>query len=315
MNIDVSYNNFMSVKMKSVSRKYAINEFKTVGLVLIIYCLFALYVPIALKEFIPLTGYTEFMGYDVYLLGSLACLVLGTVIPFMLLRIRSGKSLSDFNQPVDMSVSDYLVHFIVFFALSTAAIFVTMMTAQHINVSGQLVSSIGITINSDYLSDIVYVIAFILITPILEEYAFRGVLLTCLSRYGKYFAAIASSLIYALAHGSFIEMVPSFIMGYMLSKISLYHKSVKPCIVIHVLFNLSLYGLFMVPEKYSLYMMVVLALIIILAVVLLTGRIYRVVKIKKSGTNKKVGMMFLTTVSVCVALMLFVLHSMLMIVL
>ena len=315
MKIDVSYNGFMTVRAKSVSRRYAINEFKTVGLVLIIYCLFVLYVPIALKEALPLIGLSEFLGFDVYLLSSLACLILGTLIPFIMLRVRSGKKLADFNQPVDMNITDYLVHYVVFFALSTAAIFATMMAAQYINVSGQLVSSIGITINSEYMANAIYAAAFILISPVLEEYAFRGSLLNCLSRYGKYFATIASSLIYALAHGSFVEMIPSFIMGYMLCKISLYHKSIRPCIIIHILFNLSLYALFMVPERYSLYMMAVLALMIILAVVLLTTRVYRVVKIRKYGANRQVGMMFLTTVSVFIALILFVTHSLLMIVL
>ena len=313
MDIDVRYNNFMTVQAKSVSRSYAINEFKTVGLVLIIYCLFVLYLPIVLKEALPLIGFTEFMGFDVYLLSGLACLILGTLIPFILLRVRSKKKFQDFNHQVDLNILDYLIHYVVFFAISTAAIFVTMMVAQYINVSGQLVSSIGITINSEYLSNIIYAVAFILVSPILEEYAFRGSLLICLSRYGKYFATIASSLIYALAHGSFVEMIPSFIMGYMLCKISLYHKSIRPCIIVHILFNASLYALFMVPEKYSLYMMIVLAVMIILAVVLLTTRVYRVVKIKRSGTNRQVGAMFLTTTSVMAALALFIIHSLLMI--
>ena len=302
----------MEVKTKSVSRRYAINEFKTVGLVLIIYCLFVLYVPLVLEEALPLIGFTTYMGFNVSFIASILCLIIGTLIPFMLLRVRSKKKLRDFNHPLDIGLNDLLVYYVVFFVISAGTIFITMMIGQYVNVGGKLVSGIGIAINEAYLKDIIYIITFIVISPVLEEYAFRGVLLNCLSRYGKYFATIASSLIYALAHGSFVEMIPSFFMGYILSKISLYHKSIKPAIFMHVLFNLSLYALFLIPERFTLNVMAVLALMIILAVILILTKTYRVLKVRKSGTNKQVGIMFLTTAPVMMALILFVLHSVLL---
>ena len=51
----------MSNKVKSVSKKYAINEFKTVGLVLILYCLFVLFVPLVLDELNILFGEITFL--------------------------------------------------------------------------------------------------------------------------------------------------------------------------------------------------------------------------------------------------------------
>lgn len=304
----------MSVKAKSVSRAYAKREFVTVGLVLIIYCLFVLYIPILVKELLVLYNMQEFMNVNLNLLASLLCLTIGSLLPFILLRVKSQKKLADFNNKSNAPFREHMVNFIVFFAVSSGLIFATMMVSQYINVPGRLVSNIGVTFNGQYMKDYLYIVSFILVAPILEEYAFRGVLLNCLSRYGKYFAIIASSLIYALAHGSFVEMIPSFFMGLILSKKSLYYKSIKPCMFIHVLFNAAIYGLVMVPEKYSLYMVGFLVLMIALAVVLLVSKEYRLVRVKKSESNKKVGLLFLSTSTVILAILLFLGHSALLLI-
>lgn len=304
----------MSVKAKSVSRRYAQREFVTVGLVLIIYCLFVLFVPILVKELLVLYNMQEYMGINLNLLASLVCLIIGTLLPFVLLRVKSQKKLKDFNNKSEAPFKEHLENFIVFFAVSSGLIFATMMVSQYINVPGRLVSNIGVTFNGAYMKDYIYIVSFILVAPILEEYAFRGALLNCLSRYGKYFAVIASSLIYALAHGSFLEMIPSFFMGLILSKKSLYYKSIKPTILIHVLFNAALYGLIMVPEKYNIYMVGFLVLMIVLAIVLLVSKEYRVVRIKKSESNKKVGLLFLSTSTVILAILLFLGHSALLLI-
>ena len=302
----------MSVKTKSVSRGYAKREFVTVGLVLIIYCLYVLFVPMLVKELLVLYNIQDYMGLNLNLLASLVCLIIGSVLPFILLRIKSQKKLRDFNNKSNAPFREHLVNFIVFFAVVSGLIFATMMVSQYINVPGRLISNIGVTFNGQYMTDSIYIVSFILIAPILEEYAFRGVLLNCLSRYGKYFAVVASSLIYALAHGSFVEMIPSFFMGLILSKKSLYYKSITPTIIIHVLFNAAIYGLIMIPEKYNIYMVGFLVLMIILAVVLLVSKEYRLVRIKKSESNKKVGLLFLSTSTVIIAVLLFLGHSVLL---
>ena len=231
----------MDSSKKKVSKKYVKRQFYTIGLVLIVYCLFVLYIPLFLNKAWTLLNFPFLKIFDSPILRQNICLIVGTIIPFSLLSITSKDNIKDFNKKIEISFVEHLINFIVFFFCGAALMFVTMMLAQYINVSGQLVSSIGITFNSEYLNDIFYVISFIVITPILEEYAFRGVLLKCLSKYGKYFAVIASSLIYALAHGSFVEMIPSFFMGLILSKKVLYYKSIKPTVIMHILFNASLF--------------------------------------------------------------------------
>lgn len=299
-----------------VSKRYAINEFNTVGLILIIYCIFVLFLPLAVGELLlEILPETMWHGINLIIASKTLLMIVGTVLPFMLLRLSARKKSVINRKKLPISFKQVLCQTIVFFTATSAAIFAMTALAAYFGISGELVSGIGISIDSDYLTDIVYVITFVVISPLLEEYAFRGVLLNVLSKYGKYFALIASSIIYSLAHGSFMEFIPSFIMGLLLGKIYLRYKSVKPTILIHVIFNLFLYASFIVPESLSIYMAGVYALIYIVAIGLILTRKYKRIIVKKSNSNSKVTLMFLTTFTVLVSIFLFIASSILTILL
>lgn len=295
---------------KRVSVRYALNEFKTIGLVLILYAMFVLFVPYLLHELFTLYNISNFGPINVEFAAKALLMIIGTVLPFSILKL-SSKRLRRPTPKIPVSFGDIVIHALVFFSLTSAAIFAMTSVASTFNIPGQLISGIGISINSEYMGDIVYVITFIVISPILEEFAFRGVLLNTLSKYGKYFALIASSIIFALAHGDFLEMIPSFIMGILLGKISLRYKSIKPVCWIHILFNGLLYCLFLIPEKYSLYSAIVLALIYALALIFYVLKKYRHITIRKSKSSSKVMLYFFTTSTVIIAICLFVIHSVL----
>lgn len=293
---------------KKVSIKYALNEFKTTGLVLILYAMFVLFVPYLLSELFTLYNISNIGPFNIEFVAKAVLMIIGTVIPFSILKLSSKRIVKP-RQKIKASFGDIVVHALVFFSLTSAAIFVMTAIASTFHIPGQLISGIGISINSSYMNDIVYVATFIIISPILEEFAFRGVLLNTLSKYGKYFALIASSIVFALAHGNFLEIIPSFIMGIILGKISLRYKSIKPVCWIHIIFNGLLYLLFLIPEKYSLYSAIVLALIYALAAIFYVTKKYRHIVIKKASSSKKVLRIFFTTSTVVVAIVFFVVHS------
>lgn len=298
------------MQRKRVSIKYALNEFKTIGLVLILYAMYVLFVPYLLNELFDVYNITYYKNINLQFVAKMVLMIMGTIIPFSILKL-SSKRINRKVVKVDYSFKDILIHALVFFSLTSAAIFAMTAIASTINIPGQLISGIGISINSKYMDDIVYVITFIIVSPILEEYAFRGVLLNTLSKYGKYFALITSSIIFALAHGSFLEIIPSFIMGMLLGKISLRYKTIKPVCWIHAIFNGLLYLLFLIPEEFSLYSAVVLALIYAIAAILYLTKKYRHIVIKKTSSSKKVFRFFFTTSTVVVAIFLFILQSVL----
>lgn len=296
---------------KKVSKNYAINEFNFTGLILILYSLFALYIPFLLSMLLEELNIVTYKGYNLEFLVSLLCLILGTVLPFLLLRLYCKKSSKDFFKKANIKLSQLLIDFVVFFVLSLGAIYVTTILAVVLGIESGVVSSIGITFNTELMKDPIYLFTFLILTPILEEYAFRGVLLNCLSRYGKYFAVIATSIIYGFAHGSFIEMLPSFIMSIVLCKISLRYKSIRPTIIIHILFNIFLGILGTMSESLYLYEEIFLGVLLILAIFFVVSRRYHIIQVKKSNTNNRVGILFLSTPTIIITLSLFVAHTLL----
>lgn len=295
---------------KKVSVKYALNEFKITGLVLVLYAMYVLFVPYLLNELFTIYNIANYKSIDLQIAAKTLLMIIGTIIPFGILKL-SSKKINRKVKKIDYSFKDILTHALVFFSLTSAAIFAMTAIASTFNIPGQLISGIGLSIDSKYMNDIVYVVTFIFISPILEEYAFRGVLLNTLSKYGKYFALVASSLVFALAHGNFLEIIPSFIMGILLGKISLRYKTIKPVCWIHIIFNGLLYLLFLIPEEFSLYSAIMLALIYAIAAILYLTKKYRHISIKKASSSDTVLRLFFTTSTVIVAICLFVIQSVL----
>ena len=290
---------------KIVTKSYALRDFKIVGLVLIIYALFVLYIPLGLKWLFVL----EERSTNILFICSFICLVLGTILPFSFLMIYSKQKFSDFTSNPNIETKEKIINFIVFFAISICAIYFNTMIGGLINVEGRLISDIGVVFNSEYIKNYLYLFSFIIVSPILEEYAFRGVLLNCLGRYGKYFAILASSIVYALAHSFFTDAIPSFIMGIILSKMAFRYKSIRPTIFIHIIFNLSLCLLSLIPEDYAFYSAVVIAIIWVVALILVLKKKYKIIGVNKSSSNNKVTLMFISTYTVIIALVLFILYS------
>lgn len=79
-----------------------------------------------------------------------------------------------------------------------------------------------------------YIFYFVILSPIVEEYIYRGVVLQCLRRYGNFFAIAASSFLFALSYGRLQTALPGFFLGMFLSLIALYYQSIRPVIWIRI---------------------------------------------------------------------------------
>ncbi|MEJ2890421.1 CPBP family intramembrane glutamic endopeptidase [Actinomycetospora aeridis] len=78
--------------------------------------------------------------------------------------------------------------------------------------------------------------------PIAEELLFRGVLTTALGRYGAWVAVIASSLVFALAHGVSIVLPAAFVLGVLNAVMLRRSGSVWPGVVAHGVNNALVFG-------------------------------------------------------------------------
>jgi membrane protease YdiL (CAAX protease family) len=80
-------------------------------------------------------------------------------------------------------------------------------------------------------------IGLAVLTPIGEEFLFRGVVTTGLLRYGPVIATIGSAAIFALMHGINVVLPTAFIVGIITAELRRRSDSVWPGVVVHAFNN------------------------------------------------------------------------------
>lgn len=296
----------MDKKARKVSKRYAKRWFSTVGMFLIMYTLFVLLIPYVFHAY--LVEVDSSILKDTYLYYGIYFLMLqfGTLIPFFLMRKTFKIRIRSFSREVKATFKDLFVQSIVVFTICIGMIYASNIIFSYLRVEPKLLSSIGLTFDDANLSNILYVFMLLVATPLIEEYAFRGVLIHSLSKYGKGFAMYMSALIYALAHLNFVEFIPAFAMAYLLGKISLRYRSIVPTIIIHILLNGFIYALCVIPSSITKYMAYGLVAIVGIAVYLILSGRYEFIKIQKTRNEKAAYILFLSrpTVIITIALMI-----------
>ena len=293
---------------KKITKKKVNARFKTIGLALIIYIFFVLYIPLLLKELFIDQEIGLIFGLSKKSILNALIVVAGTVLPFKLMdKALFGKN--DKKEKIKIPFGEIFIQSLMLFTISSVTLFLTSTIFSYFGKSADQVGGIGVVIDGKIVDDIVYTLLFVLITPIIEEFAFRAVLLRYLSRFGKYFALVATSLIFALAHSSFIEIFPAFIMSYELGKIYLRYKSAKPCIWIHGLYNLTLYILLIIPGKYSIFVAIFLALIYVASFVLFIAKKYTFIRVTKAKSTWKVFLIFFSRPEIILSVILMIVQT------
>lgn len=97
-----------------------------------------------------------------------------------------------------------------------------------------------------------------IVAPICEELVFRGLMLTSLENYlPKWVSILVCALCFGIIHyPSPIAMVVTFVLGALLGFVFYRTKSLIPCILAHMLFNLSNFLLF-IPKNIGFYILVI----------------------------------------------------------
>ena len=107
-----------------------------------------------------------------------------------------------------------------------------------------LLTELGI--NTDYGSfeipdgisgGLLYLFTAAVVPALVEEFAFRGVVLSHLRRYGNTFAILVSSLLFGLVHGNLVQIPFAFAAGCIMAYIDILTDSMLPSIIIHFLNN------------------------------------------------------------------------------
>lgn len=75
------------------------------------------------------------------------------------------------------------------------------------------------------------------LTPLGEEFVFRGVVANALNRYGAWAGVVASAAIFAAAHGPSVIFVLAFMIGIVAGWLFRRTESIWPGVVVHVVYN------------------------------------------------------------------------------
>ena len=295
-----------------VSRKTARRDFGTIGAFLIIYVLMVMVIPYFLHAFLRLNS-PEIVNDQLFFFGLYFIIILlGTILPFFAMRKAMKVPLKKFNRSTSISFIEIFVQTIVFFTTCLILTYLSNIIFSYVGLGDKLISGIGFSYDEAYLNNWLYVFMLVLVTPIIEEYAFRGVLMNCMAKYGKLFGLIGSSILFALAHMQFAEMIPAFAMGYLLGGTTLRYRSIRPTIIIHILFNAFIYGLCVLPVSIAQYIAYGLVAVFVLTIFLIvTGR-YQGVRIQTLRNSRITNRLFYTSPTVILAMLLMLLSTSLM---
>jgi len=89
------------------------------------------------------------------------------------------------------------------------------------------------------------------LAAIFEEFAFRGVILQMLRRYGNIFAIVCSGFVFGLIHGNTYQIPFAFLFGLILGAAAVYTGSLWTPILLHFINNTVAFGLNIVAEKFG----------------------------------------------------------------
>ena len=76
------------------------------------------------------------------------------------------------------------------------------------------------------------------VTPIGEEFLFRGVITTALLRYGPFVGVVGGALIFAIAHGFNVVFPAALVAGMAAGEVFRRSGSIWPAVMVHVVVNL-----------------------------------------------------------------------------
>lgn len=217
-----------------------------IGLAIILSFIFAFFsgsiLFVIAKIFTPHSNINDaFDGFDpviYYLMYSIVAIIT-SVLPFYISSSFMNNKISD------------LIQFKTFdkkFGL--ACIGIGMMTCVYANFAANSLlfnlNSIGLyphipefPYDNNTASIIMYIIYLSIIPPLVEEFAYRGIVLGSLRQYGDGFAILVSSVLFGLMHENFGQTSFAFIVGLILGFLTVRLNSILPAMIIHFLNNFS----------------------------------------------------------------------------
>lgn len=219
--------------------------------------------------------------------------VLYMLLPFMIAYLASSsetkKKMNAFNKPTNLRL--YLLGVSAGFAVCLLGNTATSVFSVILEILGVTFYSgaEGMEIPTTAFPIIIFIINTAVAPALFEEFAFRGVIMQPLRKYGDWFAIIVSAFCFAVVHANMVQIPFAFIAGISLGYFCIKTRSIWTSITIHFLNNLlsiifSVYFEKMPEVSGVVYYVVVATLILIGAVAMIAFRMNCNVRMKKDAT-------------------------------
>ncbi len=209
----------------------------------------AIFFNLTLQILIAMIATVSFLGFVVSLSSAyhftinaeeiimfimLVTLLAADTFPFFLCARRLKIKIRDFLQKPELQVKEFINWF---FAIMAIVVAFNVVSSILISFLPFLQVESAATESKTLIGIILNVLTIAIVAPIFEEIAFRGIILHTFKQYGTRFAILASSMLFGLLHGNITQSLFAFILGILLSKLTLKAKSILPAIFIHVFNN------------------------------------------------------------------------------
>ena len=225
---------------------------------------------------------------------------------FSISAMRLHLPIRDYLQPTGMDT----IHRIALVCIGLAITVLTTYTGSFLNFllhpAGSEFAFIGhFTTRANIIRNILYLLLYVLLKPVCDEYIFRGIIQRQLGHYSRFFGVLASSLLYAIAQPSLSDAIPAFFLGWYLALVTLRYHSIRPAVTIHVLVSVFLWIVAIIPPEYSLIPIIVITLNYVVTLLFIIGNTvnYRIAFMR--FPEKKLWKTVFTSSTIIICILLF----------
>jgi membrane protease YdiL (CAAX protease family) len=178
-----------------------------------------------------------FMQIGISALAPLLYVVIPFAVLLLIYKPEEKASIMIFEKPksLELFVLAVFAGLMICFAGDTLTSYISQIAKN----SGIEFSSASGDMPKNTIEYIMYGISCAVVPALVEEFAFRGVLMQPLRKFGDSFAIVMSSLIFAIMHGNMVQIPFAFVAGLALGYCQITTGSIWTSVAIHFLNNIS----------------------------------------------------------------------------
>ena len=162
---------------------------------------------------------------------------LATALPFVIYLIIKKEPVAGLIETEKFSFGVALMLIVAGGGLCLASNYPALLLGEVIEAAGLDKGDVELPPVKDLFSGICYFIGVAVMPAVFEEFAFRGVVLGTLKRYGKWFGLIVSSVIFGFMHTNATSILFATIAGFVMGYVYLLTKNIWVNIGIHFMNN------------------------------------------------------------------------------